>query len=220
VFAVLLAQVVQKDLPQVGLARFLQLLHEEVFVVDHESLKLVLVQPLMLEFALVHFANARTVEVLAWEEAEIVRKAAIRAPVTVVRQREFAQLIFLSDLLRLLVVLSTSLLKLVLPFLGHLATHLLLLLGLTRLLLWAFLSLLARSIWILLWSIIAGTVFGRLLHLSFLLLLLQFGVHLRHVVVWHVEITSASRLLCTAYSTRHHALHVEWVALVTHLSRR
>jgi len=67
--------------------------------------------------------------------------------VTVVRQREFTQLIFLSDLLRLLVVLSTSLLKLVLPFLGHLATHLLLLLlGLTRLLLWAFLSLLARSI--------------------------------------------------------------------------
>jgi len=72
VFAVLLAQVVQKDLPQVGLARFLQLLHEEVFVFDHESLKLVLVQPLMLEFALVHFANAGTVEVLAGEEAEIV----------------------------------------------------------------------------------------------------------------------------------------------------
>ena len=68
----LLLEVAYEDVVQVRLPLLLQCLHEEVLVVDHELLQLLIVEALMLELALMHFAHASPVEVLAGELAEVV----------------------------------------------------------------------------------------------------------------------------------------------------
>ena len=68
----LLLEVAYEDIVQVGRTLLLQCLHEEVLVIDHELLQLLIVEALMLELALVHFAHASPVEILAGELAEIV----------------------------------------------------------------------------------------------------------------------------------------------------
>lgn len=50
----------------------------------------------MLELALIDFAHARAMEVLAGKDAEVVRKAAIGSPVAVFGQGELAQLVLLA----------------------------------------------------------------------------------------------------------------------------
>ena len=93
--ALLLLQVVEENFSQVRLAGFLKRFEQEVLVIDHELLQLLLVEPLVLELALVDFAHASAVQVLAGEEAEVVRVAAAGASVAVVCQGKLAQLVFL-----------------------------------------------------------------------------------------------------------------------------
>ena len=91
----LLLQVVEEDFAQVRLPGLLQRLEQEVLIIDHELLQLLLVEPLVLELALVDLAHARAVQVLAGKEAEVVRVAAAGASVAVVCQGKLAQLVFL-----------------------------------------------------------------------------------------------------------------------------
>ena len=49
----------------------------------------------MLKFALIHFTHPSAVEILAWEETEVVREAAVRPAVAVVGEGELAQLFLL-----------------------------------------------------------------------------------------------------------------------------
>ena len=70
--ALLLLQVVEENFSQVRLASFLKRFEQEVLVIHHELLQLLLVEPLVLELALVDFAHASAVQVLAGEEAEVV----------------------------------------------------------------------------------------------------------------------------------------------------
>ena len=60
-FSLFIFQIVEEDFSQVCLARLLQRLHQEVFIINHEPLQLLLVKPFMLKFALIDFAHACTV---------------------------------------------------------------------------------------------------------------------------------------------------------------
>lgn len=93
--ALFLLQVVEEYFSQVRLASFLKRFEQEVLVINHELLQLLLVKPLVLKLALVNFAHASAVQVLAREKAEVVRVAAAWATVAVVCQSKLAQLVFL-----------------------------------------------------------------------------------------------------------------------------
>ena len=88
-------QVVQKHFSQVCLPLLLQQLQKEVFVLSHEFVEFLLVESLVFELALIDFAHACAVKVLAGEDAEVVRKAAIGSPVAVFGEGELAQLVLL-----------------------------------------------------------------------------------------------------------------------------
>ena len=67
-----LFEVAKEYVIQVGLSLLLQRLDEEVLVVDHELLQLLIIKALVLELALVHFAHTSPMEILARELAEVV----------------------------------------------------------------------------------------------------------------------------------------------------
>lgn len=95
VLAFLLRQIVREYLSQVCLACLLEEFEEEIFVLDHENVELGLVEARMLELTLVHLAHASPVQIFARKEAEVVREAAVSPSMTIVRQSELAQLLFL-----------------------------------------------------------------------------------------------------------------------------
>ena len=70
--SILFFQISQEDVIQVGLPFLLQCLDEEVLIIDHELLQLLLIKAFVLEFALVHFAHTSPMEILAGELAEVV----------------------------------------------------------------------------------------------------------------------------------------------------
>lgn len=88
--ALFLLQVVEEYFSQVRLASFLKRFEQEVLVINHELLQLLLVKPLVLKLALVNFAHACAVQVLAREKAEVVRVAAAWAAVAIVCQSKLA----------------------------------------------------------------------------------------------------------------------------------
>ena len=111
--ALFLLQEVDEEVLQVGLALLLENFAQEVFVFSHEALNLVVVETRVLELAARDLANAGAVEVLAREEAKVVREVAVRSAVAVVGERELAQLILLPQLV-LVQLLFIALAKLLL----------------------------------------------------------------------------------------------------------
>ena len=82
------------------LAGFLQCFEQEFLIFDHELMDLSLVQPLMLELALVDFADASAVQILAGEAGEIVAEGALGGPaMAIARQCKLAELVRLDWLL-------------------------------------------------------------------------------------------------------------------------
>ena len=76
------------------LAGFLQRLKQEILIIDHKLLDLSLVQPLVLELALVDFADASAVQILAGEAGEIVAEGALGGPaMAIARQCKLAELV-------------------------------------------------------------------------------------------------------------------------------
>ena len=59
-------------------------------------MQFLLVESVVLELALIDFAHACAVEVLAGKDAEVMRKAAIGSPVAVLGEGELAQLVLLA----------------------------------------------------------------------------------------------------------------------------
>ena len=99
-FPLFLFQVADKVVIQVRLACFLQCFEQEILIIDHELLDLSLVQPLMLELALVDFADASAVQILAGEAGEIVAEGALGGPaMAIARQCKLAELVRLDRLL-------------------------------------------------------------------------------------------------------------------------
>lgn len=97
----LVLQVPNEVVVEVSLAGFLQRFEQEVLVVNHEFLDFSFIKSLVLEFTLIHFANASAVEVLAGESSKIVRERTLGRPsMAVSSQCKLAQLIDLG--LRLL----------------------------------------------------------------------------------------------------------------------
>ena len=95
-----LFQVADEVVIQVRLAGFLQCFEQEVLILDHELLDLSLVQPLMLELALVDFADASAVQILAGKAGEIVAEGALGGPaMAITRQCKLAELVRLDRLL-------------------------------------------------------------------------------------------------------------------------
>ena len=95
-----LFQVADEVVVQVRLAGFLQRFKQEILIIDHEFLDLGLVQPLMLELALVDFADSSAVQILAREASEIVAEGALGGPaMAIARQCKLAELVRLDRLL-------------------------------------------------------------------------------------------------------------------------
>ena len=123
----------------------------------------------MLELALVDLAHTGTVEILAWEKAKVVGKTAVIAPMAIVRQGKLAKKVFLWILRLLHLLRLLHILTLVLQAILICLLLLLLIVAFSKG------RLLILRLNLAVFILIIG-VFLRLLILSFLLLLLHFGI--------------------------------------------